>query len=98
MYRICINKALYSANLSFTMFIGPGAVTQGVLQNSVRPSFPLSGCFLGIGSLVFFLNLGMALENQITSCVTEPNFLRKTSFAPNTGEIDQHWAKNSSFF
>ena len=53
-YKFCGNKALYWAILLFTMFIGPAAVAQQVLQNRVCPSFSLSGCFLGIGSLVFF--------------------------------------------
>ena len=53
MYGFCSNKALYSASLSFTMFSGPAAVAQRVLQKRVCPSFLLSGYFLGIGSLVF---------------------------------------------
>ena len=52
MYGFCSNKALYSASRSFTIFIGPAAVAQQVLQKRVCPSFALSGCFLEIGSLV----------------------------------------------
>ena len=47
MYGFCSNKALYSASLSFTMFIGPAAVARRVLQNRVCSYFPLCGCFLG---------------------------------------------------
>ena len=54
MYGFCNNKALYSAGLSFTMFTGTAAAARLVLQNKVCPSFPLSGCFPGIESLVFF--------------------------------------------
>ena len=53
MYGFCSNKALYSAILSFTMFIGPAAGARRVLQKRVCPSFLLSGQFHGIGSLVF---------------------------------------------
>ena len=52
-YKFCGNKALYWAILLFTMFFGPAAVAQQALQNRVCPSFSLSECFLGIGSLVF---------------------------------------------
>ena len=40
---------LYSASLSFKMFIGPAAAARWALQNRVSPSFSLSGCFLGTG-------------------------------------------------
>ena len=39
----------------------------------------------------------MALETQITLCVKEPNFFRKSSFAPNTEKMGQNWAKNRGF-
>ena len=53
LYGFYSNKSLYSGSPLFTMFIGPAAVVRQVLQKRVCPSFPLSGCFLGIGSLVF---------------------------------------------
>ena len=49
MHGLCSNKYLYSASLSLTVFIGPAALAWPVLG---CPSFPLSGCFLRIGSLV----------------------------------------------
>ena len=39
----------------------------------------------------------MVLETQMTFCVTEPDFFRKTSFAQNTGKMGQNWAKNTVF-
>ena len=70
MHGFCSNKALYSASLSYTMFLGAAAIAWRVLQNgSVH-------CFLGIGSLVF-LNFGMVLETKLTLRVTEPDFCRK---------------------
>ena len=33
-------------------------------------------------------------ESQMTLCVTEPIFIRKTSFVSNTGRMGQNWAKN----
>ena len=74
MYGICSNKALYSASLSFPMFIGPVAAAQWVLQNRACLSLSLSGC------------------------VTELDFFRKTSFAPNAAKMGQNWAKTKSFF
>ena len=53
MYRFWSNKALYPASLLFVMFIGPAVVPGWVLQNGFCPSFPVSGYFLGIGSIVF---------------------------------------------
>ena len=96
MYGICSNKALYSASFSFTMFIGPAAVAQQVLQNRACLSLTLSECLLKTGSLVF-PNFGIMLETQITLCMTEPDFFRKTSFAPNTGKMGQNWTKNRVF-
>ena len=32
----------------------------------------------------------MALGTQMTSCVTEPDFLRKTPFAQNTEKVGQN--------
>ena len=52
MYGFCSNESLHSATF-FIIFIGPAAVVRWVLQNRVCPSCSLSGCFLGIGSLVF---------------------------------------------
>ena len=42
-----------------------------------RLSFLPSGSFLGIGSLVTFLKLSIALEAYVGLCVTEPNFWKK---------------------
>ena len=39
----------------------------------------------------------MTLETQMALCVTEPDFFRKTSFAPNTGKMGQDWPKNRVF-
>ena len=90
------NKALFSASLSFTMFIGPAAVAQQVLQKKICPSFPLSGCFLGTGSLIFS-KFWHGLETQMNLCMTKPDFFRKYSFASNTAKMGQYWAKNSVF-
>ena len=46
MHGFCSNKALYTASLSFTMFIGTVAAARQVLQNRVCPSFPFSSVFL----------------------------------------------------
>ena len=91
-YGFCSNKVLYSASLSFTIFIWPAVVALQVLQIRVSPSFPL-GVFLELDHQ-FFLNVGMVLETQMTLRVTEPDFFRRNS-AQNTGEIGQNWAKNS---
>ena len=84
MHGFCSNKVLYSANLSSTMFIGPVAVVQWVLHKRVCPSFPLSGCFLGIGSLVF-LNFSMVLSGAWQS----QTFLEKFLFPQKLGK----WVK-----
>ena len=42
----------------------------------------------------------MALGDQMylcVMCVTEPDFFRKTSFAPNTAKMGQIWTKNKAF-
>ena len=53
MYGFWSNKAFYSESLLFAMFIVPAVVPGWVLQNGFCPSFPVSGCFLGIESIVF---------------------------------------------
>ena len=53
MYGFWRNKAFYSESLLFAMFIEPAVVPGWALQNAFSPSFPVSGCFLGIGSIVF---------------------------------------------
>ena len=68
-----------------------------VLQNGVCPSFPLSGCFPGIGSLVFSKFWHVARNSNEVVC-DRTGFYRKTSFAPNTEEMGQNWAKNRGFF
>ena len=40
----------------------------------------------------------MVLETQMTLYVKEPDFFRKTSFAPNTRKKGQNWAKNRGSF
>ena len=84
MHGFCSNKVLYSASLSSTMFIGPVAVAQWVLQKRVCPSFPLSGCFLGIGSLAF-LNFSMVLSGAWQN----QTFLEKLLFPQKLGK----WVK-----
>ena len=39
----------------------------------------------------------MALGDQMYLCVTESDFFRKTSFAPNTAKMGQIWTKNKAF-
>ena len=48
---------------------------------SVHP-FICPGVFLELDHQ-FFLNFSMVLEIHKKLCVTEPDFFRKTSFAPN---------------
>ena len=45
----------------------------------------------------FFRNFDVVQETQMTLCVKEPIFLKKTSFAPNTVKMGQIWAKNKIF-
>ena len=47
--------------------------------------------------LISWFILYMVLEIQITLHLTEPDFFRKTSFSPNTGEMDQNWTENRGF-
>ena len=37
------------------------------------------------------------VESEMKLCVTEPIFIRRTSFVSNTGKMDQNWAKNVFF-
>ena len=96
MHGFCSNKTLFSASFSFTMFIGLAAVARRVLQNRVCPSFPLPGCFLGIGLLVFseFWRGARKINDVVLDRI---KFFRKTSFALNTEKMGQNWAKIGFF-
>ena len=96
-YGFCSNKTLYSASPSFPMFIGSAAPARRVLQiGSGHPSL-CPDVFLQLDNY-FFRNFDVVQETQITLCVKEPIFFKKTSFAPNTVKMGQIWAKNKIFF
>ena len=59
------------------------------IRSSVLPPFRLSGCFLGIVSLVFS-RFGMVLETQMKLYVTELDFLEKIFLTPKL----RKWTKN----
>ena len=88
LYGFYSNKSLYSGSPLFTMFIGPAAVVRQVLQKRVCPSFPLSGCFLGIGSLVF---------SKIWHGARNPNELveDRTRFFLKSFFCIKHWENGS---
>ena len=88
LYGFYSNKSLYSESPLFTMFIGPAAVVRQVLQKRVCPSFPLSGCFLGIGSLVF---------SKIWHGARNPNELveDRTRFFLKSFFCIKHWENGS---
>ena len=81
----------------FEKFFGPLAVARRVLwirgclsfHPSVLSSFHpsvLSGCFLGIGPLVFFLKLSVVLGAHMPLCVTA-RFKKKIFFAQKIGKM-----------
>ena len=90
MYGFCGKKTLYSASLSLTVFIGAAAVARRVLQNRVCPSFPLSGCFFGIGSIVFF-KFWHGARNSNDAVRDRTIFFQKNFFGP------KHWENGSKF-
>ena len=88
MYGFCSSKALYSASLLFTMFIGPAAVARWVLQSV--------WVFAWNWIISFFLFWhGARNPNDIVSDRTD--FFRKTFFAPNIRKMGQNWAINNFF-
>ena len=88
MYGFCSNKAPYLASLSLTMFIRPAAVARRVLQKRVSILPSLSGCFLGIGSLVFSkFQHGYRNPNEVVHDRTR--FFQKNFF------YLKHWKKGS---
>ena len=97
MHGFCSNKDLYSASLSFTMFVywASGSSSTGPTKqgHSIHPS--IRGVFLELDH-AFFPKFGMVLETQMKLCSTEPGFFRKT-FAPNTGKMGQNGAKSRVF-
>ena len=97
MYRFWSNKALYPASLLFVMFIGPAVVPGWVLQNGFCPSFPVSGYFLGIGSIVFskFWD-GARNPNNIVHDRTI--FLEKLLLLQTRGKRDKIGPKIELFF
>ena len=74
-----------------TIFWTPGVSEKGVFI-SVRTSvLPLSGCFLGIVSLVFS-NFGRVLQIHMKLCIAEPDFFENVFFAPKIGKMGQKWS------
>ena len=70
------------------MLIGPEAIAQRVLKNRVCLSFPLSGCFLGIWSLVFS-KFWYGARNPNDVVCDRTRFFWKTSFSQTPGK----WVK-----
>ena len=93
-YGFCSNKTLYSASPSFPMFIGSAAPARRVLQNRIWPSFPLSRCFLTIGSL-FFSKFWRGARNPNDVVRKRTNFFKKKLLCPkhceNGSNLGQEW-------
>ena len=92
MYGFCSNKGLYLARISFKHLFGLRQQNGGPRKiGSVHPSLCPS-VFLKLDHQIF-LNYGMVQESQLTLCVTEPDFYRKTSFAPSLRKTCQNWTR-----
>ena len=73
-----------------------GSYELGSVSPSILSSFLLSGCFLEIDILVFFLKLSMVV-GPCGVMHERAGIFEKNIFVPKMGKMDQKWARITVF-